>query len=80
MRKTSVGSLMSIFLEFFPVFRNGTRQNETLSCVSIEDAGRVEDPISMLRPCKTIVDGRSLVLVNQLSMCLVEELQSHINR
>ena len=45
-----------------PVFRNGTRQNETLSCVSIEDAGRVEDPTLCVRPCKTIVDGRSLVL------------------
>ena len=29
---------------------------------SIDDAGRVEDPTLCVRPCKTIVDGRSLVL------------------
>lgn len=47
---------------------------------SINDAGRVGDPTSMVRPCKSPEGGRSLVLVNQLSMCLVEELQSDINR
>ena len=43
-------------------------------CESIEDAGRVGDPTSLVRPCQNPRGVRSLVTVYQWSMCLEEEL------
>ena len=48
----------------------------------IEDAGRVGDPTSLVRPCKTIEDGRSLVLTVSNGMCIEDELlrqASHVS-
>lgn len=51
--------------------------NSTLNnygCKSIEDAGRVGDPTSFVRPCKTIGDGRSLVHASLNDRCAEGEL------
>ena len=55
-----------------PVFRNETPK--VYYTDSIEDAGWVEDPTLLVRPCKTIGDGRSLVLVSQSTKCIEEEV------
>ena len=54
--------MLSISHFIFSCFPQWDTPKRNHSCVSIEDAGRVEDPTSLVRPCKTIVDGRSLVL------------------
>ena len=42
--------------------------------IRAEDAGRVEDPTSMLRPCKNPAGVRSLVIAKSNGKCLEEEL------
>ena len=67
--------MLSISHFIFSCFPQWDTPKRNHSCVSIEDAGRVEDPTSLVRPCKTIVDGRSLVTVSQRTMCIEDELQ-----
>ena len=45
-----------------------------LSGISVEDAGRVEDPTLCVRPCKNPIGVRSLVLAESNAKCLEEEL------
>ena len=45
-----------------------------LSGISVEDAGRVEDPNLCVRPCKNPNGVRSLVLDESNEKCLDEEL------
>ena len=42
--------------------------------ISVEDAGRVEDPTLCVRPCKNPAGVRSLVLMESNEKCLEEEL------
>ncbi|MBQ6278509.1 MAG: hypothetical protein IJK68_02200, partial [Muribaculaceae bacterium] len=42
--------------------------------ISVEDAGRVEDPTLFVRPCKDPAGVRSLVLTESDEKCLEEEL------
>jgi len=75
----------------FPIFYLTNKTGNNLKCgiahhcllqdlypvepLGIEDARRVGDPTSIARPCKTIEDGRSLVLGNQWNMCIEDELR-----
>ena len=47
------------------------------SGISVEDAGRVEDPTLCVRPCKSPVGDRSLVLAESNAKCLDEELLNY---
>ena len=50
--------------------------NETywIPGISVEDAGRVENPTSIERPCKNHIGVRSLVHTEANEKCLEEEL------
>lgn len=64
-------------LNFFKTKNIGAPAKTCVSgeALGIEDARRVGDPTSIARPCKTIEDGRSLVLGNQWNMCIEDELR-----